>query len=126
MSVITSYSIHYTKLYELCPHCREPYTPLPELVRELELERYASGDRLQLWRAPGCSQCQGSGYYGRLVIHELLQMNDEIRRLALDHADAGRIQHAAKAAGMRTMYEDGCAKALAGLTNLEEVRNNFV
>ena len=106
----------------LCPHCREPYDVLPELERELGLSRFATGTGpLQLWRAAGCSHCQGTGYYGRLVIHELLQMNDDIRRLALDHADAGRMQAAARAAGMRTMYEDGCAKALQGLTNLEEV-----
>ncbi|SEG05156.1 type II secretion system ATPase GspE [Marinobacterium lutimaris] len=105
----------------LCPHCREPYTPLPELVRETGLERFAEGKPLQLWRAHGCDACQGSGFFGRLVIHELLLMNDEIRRLALDHADSGRIHAAARASGMRTMYEDGCAKALQGLTNLEEV-----
>lgn len=106
----------------LCPHCREPYDVLPELEREMGLTRFATGSGpLQLWRASGCEHCQGTGYYGRLVIHELLQMNDEIRRLALDHADAGRIQKAARSAGMRTMYEDGCAKALQGLTNLEEV-----
>ncbi len=106
----------------LCPQCREPYEVLPELDREMGLSRFATGDGpLQLWRASGCSHCQGTGYFGRLVIHELLQMNDEIRRLALDHADSSRIQAAARAAGMRTMYEDGCAKALQGLTNLEEV-----
>ncbi|GAA0791836.1 type II secretion system ATPase GspE [Marinobacterium sediminicola] len=106
----------------LCPHCREPYEVLPEVERELGLSRFAKAEGpLQLWRASGCSHCQGTGFYGRLVIHELLQMNEEIRRLALDHADAGRMQAAARAAGMRTMYEDGCAKALQGLTNLEEV-----
>lgn len=105
----------------LCPHCREPYTPLPELVRETGLERFAQGKPMQLWRANGCKECQGTGFYGRLVIHELLLMNDEIRRLSLDHADSGRIHAAARASGMRTMYEDGCAKALQGLTNLEEV-----
>lgn len=105
----------------LCPHCREPYTPLPELVRETGLDRFAEGKPLQLWKARGCDQCQGSGFFGRLVIHELLLISDEIRRLALDHADSGRIHAAARANGMRTMYEDGCAKALQGLTNLEEV-----
>ena len=106
----------------LCPHCRQPHAVLPEVEREMGLARFATGDGpLQLWQAPGCEHCQGTGYFGRLVIHELLQMNDDIRRLALDHADAGRIQTAARAAGMRTMYEDGCAKALQGLTNLEEV-----
>ncbi|MBA4501559.1 type II secretion system ATPase GspE [Marinobacterium marinum] len=107
---------------KLCPHCREAHDARPELERDMELARFAPAGRpVQLWRAAGCEHCQGTGYYGRLVIHELLQMNDEIRRLALDHADAGRMQAAARAAGMRSMYEDGCMKAVQGLTNLEEV-----
>ncbi|GGO80164.1 type II secretion system protein E [Marinobacterium nitratireducens] len=105
----------------LCRHCKEAYTPLPEVVAELGLEKYSGGKPVQLYRAVGCSACGGTGFLGRVVIHELLQMNDEIRRLALQHADAGQIQKAARAAGMRTMYEDGCMKALAGVTNLEEV-----
>ena len=48
-------------------------------------------------------------------------MNDDVRRLVLKHADAGVLLDAAKAAGMRTMYEDGCRKALVGETSIEEV-----
>ncbi|MBV0934269.1 type II secretion system ATPase GspE [Marinobacterium weihaiense] len=102
----------------LCRHCREPFTPLPELLRELGLEPQAD---VQLWRARGCEQCADSGFRGRLVIHELLPVNDEIRRLILDHADAGRIQASARQSGMTSMYEDGCRKVLAGLTTVEEV-----
>ncbi|MFC6669233.1 GspE/PulE family protein [Marinobacterium aestuariivivens] len=105
----------------LCNHCKEAYTPLPEMVAELGLEALSGGKPVQLYRAGGCQHCQGTGFHGRVVIHELLQMNDEIRRLSLQHADSGRIHQAARAAGMRTMYEDGCMKALAGITNLEEV-----
>lgn len=102
----------------LCPECRQAYTPLPELIRELGLP---DENRLQLWHAPGCEHCGGDGFKGRLVIHELLPVDDNIRRLILDHADSGRIQQAARQAGMVSMYEDGCRKALAGLTNMDEV-----
>ncbi len=102
----------------LCPACRQAYTPLPELIRELGLPEEQP---VQLWHAPGCEHCAGVGFKGRLVIHELLPVDDNIRRLILDHADSGRIQQAAREAGMVSMYEDGCQKALAGLTNMDEV-----
>nr|WP_067294592.1 type II secretion system ATPase GspE [Marinobacterium profundum] len=105
----------------LCNHCKEAYEPLEEVTRELRLKEMNAGQPVRLYRARGCDHCQNTGFHGRLVIHELLMMNDEVRRLALQHADSGRILQAARAAGMRTLYEDGCLKALAGLTNLEEV-----
>ncbi len=104
----------------LCPHCKEEYSPLPELVRELGLPLTPEGT-IRLFRPIGCSHCAGTGYHGRLAIQELLTMNDELRRLILQHADAGQIQKAAINNGMRTMYADGIQKALAGLTHIEEV-----
>lgn len=105
----------------LCPHCREGYEPLEEIVEELGLNALAQGKPLQLYHPKGCEHCGGSGYRGRVAILELLIMNDEIRRLILKHADAGMLQNAAKQTGMRSMYEDGCLKALAGVTSIEEV-----
>ncbi|NHI02083.1 type II secretion system ATPase GspE [Oceanimonas sp. MB9] len=105
----------------LCPHCKEGYTPLPELVRELGLAALAPNEPIRLYRPVGCDHCAGTGYHGRLAIQELLVMNDDIRKLVLSHADAGQIQHAAVAAGMRTMYGDGLLKALQGITHVEEV-----
>ncbi len=105
----------------LCPHCKERYQPLPELVRELNLTPPDSGQPIQLHRPVGCAHCAGTGYHGRLAIQELLTMNDDIRKLVLSHADAGKIQEAAIRNGMITMYRDGLHKALSGVTNIEEV-----
>ena len=74
-----------------------------------------------LYRASGCSACGGVGYRGRLGIIEVLAMGDEVRRLILTQADARAIEQAARAAGMRTLYEDALAKAAAGATSVEEV-----
>jgi general secretion pathway protein E len=52
---------------------------------------------------------------------EFLTMSDPLRRLVMQRADAGEIERQARAEGMRTMYEDGIAKAVAGITTLEEV-----
>lgn len=62
-----------------------------------------------------------TGYLGRTTIVEFLVMNDEIRRAVMRHAGMGELEQLAKQSGMRTMYEDGIIKALAGKTTLEEV-----
>ncbi|MBM7456039.1 general secretion pathway protein E [Oceanisphaera litoralis] len=105
----------------LCPHCKEDHEPLPELVRELKLSPLEPGQPIRLHRPVGCAHCAGTGYHGRLAIQELLTMNDDIRKLVLSHADAGKIQQAAIRNGMITMYGDGLLKAQQGITNVEEV-----
>jgi general secretion pathway protein E len=105
----------------LCPACREPYRPLPEQTQQFRLERFTNGCEPSLYRAVGCEQCGGTGYRGRIAIVELLVMSEPLRRLVLAHAEAGKIAQQAAAEGMRTMFEDGLVKALAGTTTVEEV-----
>lgn len=105
----------------LCPHCREPYTPLPELVDELSLAPLAQGQPIVLHRPVGCEQCAGTGYIGRLGIMEMMPMTDTIRAAIMRHAVAGEIRRIAAAEGMRSLYEDGMKKALAGVTTIDEV-----
>ncbi|MWV14700.1 type II secretion system ATPase GspE [Pseudomonas sp. L-22-4S-12] len=106
---------------KLCHACREPYEPLAEMVSELNLARFAGGRPVRLYRARGCKACNGSGYHGRIAIIEVLVLSDAVRRLILQHADAGQLLQAARGEGMLTMYEDGCQKAVDGQTTLEEV-----
>jgi len=105
----------------LCRHCREPFRPMPELIEQLGLDRYDKGRDIVLHKAVGCPECNGSGYYGRTSIFEVLAVDDAIRRLILRHAEANELQRAAIEQGMRTMYDDGVMKALAGETTVEEV-----
>nr|WP_243651651.1 type II secretion system ATPase GspE [Thiobaca trueperi] len=104
----------------LCPHCRESYHALPELA-----ERFASmaggSTQIDLHRAVGCDECNGTGYRGRLVITEVLLMTDSIRQAVLAHATATEIRRIAVTEGMETMYQDGLRKALDGRTTIEEV-----
>jgi type IV pilus assembly protein PilB len=69
----------------------------------------------------GCDACQQLGSRGRLAIHELLVVNDEIRDLVSRRASEHAIRKAARNAGMRTLIEDGIFKAAQGLTTLEDV-----
>jgi general secretion pathway protein E len=109
----------------LCPHCRQPYEALPELVEEMRLRRFvetgSEGNGITLYKAVGCELCGGTGYRGRAAIMEFLTMTDTLRRLVLKLADATVLQAEAQQEGMDTMYEDGLRKAVAGVTTLEEV-----
>ncbi len=106
---------------KLCLHCRESYTPLPELVDELGLHALSESTELTLYKAIGCEHCKETGYRGRSVIIEFLTLSEEIRRLILSHADGSRIQAAAIEAGMRTMQIDGIRKSLQGISTIEEI-----
>lgn len=106
---------------KLCTHCREAFTPPPELIEELQLQKYSDSSQLLLYKAIGCKQCAHTGYHGRTIIKELLVLSEPIRRLILSHADGMDIQQTAIQAGMLTMKNDGIKKALQGITTIEEV-----
>lgn len=93
---------------------------VPEVVIAEWRTRYGSG--LQLPLAKGCDRCQGSGYKGRLGIHELLVNSPKIRPLIRHSAGVDELRAAAIAEGMRTLRQDGIEKCLLGLTDLVEVR----
>ena len=84
--------------------------------------RYSVGGVLQHHHAPGCNHCDGSGFAGRVGLHELLVVSRDLRRLIQTSARAEDLQRAAMAEGMRTLRQDGIHKVLAGLTAIEEVR----
>ena len=105
----------------LCTYCREPYEPLDEVVKEFELERFADGKPVVLYRPVGCEACGETGYSGRLGIMEMMPMTDAIRSLVMRHAISGEIRRQAIDEGMQTLYEDGLRKALAGTITLDEL-----
>ena len=81
----------------------------------------APGEKIVLHRARGCEACRGVGYSGRIAVMEFLTMTDAIRRLVLRHAESGEIHRTGASEGMRSMYEDGLLKAVAGVTSIDEV-----
>ena len=103
----------------LCPACKVAYEAEPALLEELGL---SAGEPVTFWRATGCDACLHTGYRGRTGIHELLHVNETIRGLVMDHADASVIAARAHAEGMLSMFDDGLEKARAGITSVEEVR----
>ncbi|MFC3130196.1 type II secretion system ATPase GspE [Coralloluteibacterium stylophorae] len=102
------------------PAHAERYEPSPEVVAEFGLRALQPEGPIHLYR-PKPSPLTPTGYLGRTTIMEFLVMNDDLRRLVMQHAGMGEIEAAARRAGMRTMYEDGLLKAMAGVTTIEEV-----
>ena len=106
---------------KLCPACKKGSVATPELVHELQLQRFSSHRDIVLYKPVGCSACAGTGYRGRLAIIEFLPMTDPLRKLIMAHEEAGAIQKLAISEGMQTLYENGLVKVIEGITTLEEV-----
>jgi type IV pilus assembly protein PilB len=105
----------------LCQWCKEPYSPTRS---ELGAARWPFGvvdAPSELWRAVGCRSCTGTGYRGRIALHEVMQVSEEVERLAVERASAHEIQRVAIAEGMDMLRTDGLRKAAAGQTTLAEV-----
>lgn len=109
----------------LCPACREPYRPpvgaIPSASFSCERQAPEAGLDDRLYHARGCPACEGTGYRGRIALVEFLAMDDRLAALVLARAEARELEQAAIDSGMRPMYDDGLAKARAGLTTIEEV-----
>ena len=102
------------------PTHAERYEAPEEVVAEFGLRRFQPEGTIYLWR-PKPSPLSLTGYLGRGTIMEFLVMNDTLRRMVMQHAGMAELEGAARAAGMRTMYEDGLVKAMQGITTIEEV-----
>jgi len=104
----------------VCTHCREDYIVLPGSREAIRLGAdYHEG--MTLVRGHGCALCHGSGYHGRMAIHEVLLVSERIREAILCGNNRDALRRAAEADSVETLWQDGMAKACAGETTLEEV-----
>ena len=74
-----------------------------------------------LFRPVGCVACSNTGYRGRIALHEVMVVDEEIERLAVARASSAELTRAAIAGGMLTLRQDGWAKVALGYTSIEEV-----
>ena len=102
----------------VCRDCSEEVDPT-EREKIIFQERGLSIDKLK--RGKGCPSCNMTGYRGRMAIHEVLQIDDELRKLIMESVSASRIRDYAKESGMKFLVDDGLLKVQAGLTTTEEV-----
>ncbi|MDW8066806.1 MAG: type II secretion system protein GspE, partial [Aquificaceae bacterium] len=96
--------------------CKEEYRPSKEELLEFGLQEDCT-----LYKGKGCEHCMGTGYRGRTGIYEVLEVDEEFKKVILRTQDAVELRNFARSRGFKSMLEDGIRKALAGITTLEEV-----
>ena len=95
----------------ICPRCKQS-----------DGERLAPhGQMVESFRGAGCENCFNTGYRGRVGIFEMMQLNDELRRMIMKNEDASILTEAALRNGMNTLRQDGWGKIAAGVTTVDEV-----
>jgi type IV pilus assembly protein PilB len=100
----------------LCEKCKVTTPPVAE-----EFERLGLEAPKEVYSPEGCGSCANTGYRGRLALHEILLVDEEIQRLAVERRPSDEIKAAALAAGMTTLWQDGIEKVATGVTSLEEI-----
>jgi len=116
---------------KICEKCKVEAKTSPEILELVEratAKMVAEGEvdpallaGKKFYDAPGCAECNGSGYKGRVGLYEVFRMNNELRKLIAESATVMEIQEAAQKNGMVTLEQAGIIKALEGRTTLEEV-----
>jgi type II secretory ATPase GspE/PulE/Tfp pilus assembly ATPase PilB-like protein len=102
----------------LCPHCKVACAPPDGLLKKFKLK---PGAVSHIYHEKGCEQCGGTGYRGRLGIHELLVMNNAIRSLITTTPSITELKKAAVASGTLTLQIDGLMKVIQGETSVNEI-----
>jgi type IV pilus assembly protein PilB len=105
----------------LCDWCKQEYSPT---VDELAAAHWPEDELPKpgvLWKPVGCRSCAGTGYRGRIALHEVMPVSEEIERLTVKLASAHDVHRAALAEGMRDLRVDGLGKAVEGQTSVQEV-----
>ena len=85
------------------------------------MKRIGISNNSRLYRPKGCPECSSTGYKGRVAISELLIVNDNIRKMIVNHERSKVIQQEAMKNGMRTLWQDGIIKIEKGITSLSEL-----
>ena len=107
---------------KICPECKISYEPHPEQLRELRINAQSFRKMgKKFCRGEGCVKCRNTGYRGRIGIHELLVMSEEIKKTILDYSDDASIKKQCLKENMITLRRDGVNKILYGLTTFEEI-----
>ncbi|GAA1031891.1 hypothetical protein GCM10009557_28560 [Virgisporangium ochraceum] len=105
----------------LCDWCKEQYLPTEEELVAARWPEQELGVPHSLWKPVGCKTCSNTGYRGRMALHEVMPVTEEIERLAIKRSSAGEIHTVAIEEGMHDLRVDGLFKAMEGQTSITEV-----
>jgi type IV pilus assembly protein PilB len=103
---------------KVCQHCRAEVDPSDEMKEFLQLQGFGSE---KIWKGPGCDRCRKTGYSGRLGIYELMVIDDAMRDIITRNPDVNHLRKLCRERGLVSLREDGFAKAMQGLTSVDEV-----
>jgi type IV pilus assembly protein PilB len=104
----------------LCERCRQAYRPSADELEAVGLTLSEDSDG-HLFRPVGCSSCANTGYRGRMALHEVMSVTEDVERLTVARASTDDIGRLARSQGMSTLREDGWLKVQQGRTSIEEV-----
>ena len=123
-----------TLIRKICPTCREPYQPDPNLLQKINM----TSDRVDVFYRPPtqkvtdnkgnvipCGTCQDSGYYGRTGVFEYLLLTPELREMVVHQGSLTELKSAARKNKMQYLQESALAKVVAGITSIQEVVRTF-
>ena len=105
---------------KICPKCIESFTMDASQLRSSGLDIQKHG-KVKLCRGKGCSQCRGTGYFGRTAIYEALPYSKKLRNLTTQHTDLSSLREIALKENLVTLRENAIKKLLDGVTTYEEV-----
>ena len=105
---------------KLCPACKEAVNVDEKILKSVGFPE-ADIRKLNIFKAKGCSQCNKSGYKGRVALYEVMKITDLIKDTILKNGTLNEIKNAARSEGMRTLRESGLKKIEEGTTSIEEV-----
>ena len=104
----------------ICPHCKMEYTPEPYSDERLYLG-IGRDEPVKLWKGEGCSRCNFTGYTGRMAIHEVLPIHEEMKAMIMNHVADNLVFEAGRKYGTTSMKEDGIEKVMQGKTTVSEL-----
>ncbi|PZF62229.1 type II secretion system protein GspE [Curtobacterium sp. MCBD17_034] len=106
---------------KLCDRCKAPANHTVERLRDLRFIDDVAQPLPTVYAPVGCAVCSNTGYRGRIALHEVMTVSEEIERLAVSRSSSVEISRVAQAQGMLTLRQDGWEKVKLGLTSVEEI-----
>ena len=103
---------------KLCSHCKKMR---PATSEEKRVLRMNTQEEVNVYEPCGCDFCSHTGYYGRIGVFEIMEVNDEIRDLIAENGTTEELERAARNSGMRTLRDNGISYVLNGTTSVEEM-----
>jgi type IV pilus assembly protein PilB len=119
----------------LCPYCQEEAKVPEDMKKEMEkhllnvpeemiaerIGKRITGKEMKFYIGKGCVRCENTGYKGRILIDEILEIDEELKKVIVTNPTIDAIKEAAKRQNMVSMLQDGILKALERKTSLEEI-----